>query len=365
MALTTRSTTPKNRFNKLSRKEKIALNHKLADKARDILEYFELKYADCDSYVSTTCPIHEGADNPSAFSICTDPDDEMYGLWRCWTRGCEQSYSHDMIGLIHGLMEMSEKKKVKFPSVIAFAIKFTETSAEQLKEAAGSKEYSVFDKFTKAVERKKKEPTIKISRESVRKSLIRPATYYIDRGFDEKILDKFDVGVCLDKTKQMYNRVVAPVYDDDYNYIVGCVGRVQHENYEGRKWVNSKNFHTGSYLYGYWLAKEKIREMKTVILVEGQGDVWKIHEAGIENVVGIFGSSLSDSQSRTLETCGAFTVVIMTDNDEAGKKARDSIKSKCSRIFNIVEPEFDHKDVGDMTAEQINLEIKPQLEGLI
>ncbi|MAF25454.1 hypothetical protein CL634_07760 [bacterium] len=178
-------------------------------------------------------------------------------------------------------------------------------------------------------------------------------------------MDKFDVGVCLDSTKPMYNRVVAPVYDDDFKYIVGCVGRVQNENHNGKKWVNSKNFHTGSYLYGYWLAKEKIRELKTVILVEGQGDVWRMHEAGIENVVGIFGSSLSDSQSRTLETSGAFTIVIMTDNDEAGKKAKNSIKSKCSRIFNIVEPEFDHKDVGDMTVEQINLELKPQLEGLI
>ncbi|MAF25445.1 hypothetical protein CL634_07715, partial [bacterium] len=190
MVLTTKSTTPKSRFKKpLSREEKIALNHKLADRARDMLEHFGLKYADYESYISTTCPIHDGADNPSAFSICTDSDDDMYGLWRCWTRGCEQSYSHDMLGLIHALMEVSQKAKIRFPDVIEFAINFTETSAEQLKQYANNSEHNVFDKFVKAVEKKKKDSSTKISRENVRKSLTRPAKYYIDRGFTEKVLD--------------------------------------------------------------------------------------------------------------------------------------------------------------------------------
>ena len=201
--------------------------------------------------------------------------------------------------------------------------------------------------------------------ENVRKSLARPAKYYIDRGFAEKVLDKFDVGVCLDSTKPMYNRVVAPVYDDDFKYVVGCVGRVQHEKYNGKKWINSKNFHTGSYLYGYWLAKEKIRELKTVILVEGQGDVWRLWEAKIKNVVGMFGSGLTDTQSRILETSGAFTLILLTDNDEAGEKARRSIRKKCERIFNIVEIDLSTKDVGEMSVEQINEELKPKLKGYI
>lgn len=366
MALTTKSTIKKNRFNKsLTRQEKIVLNQKLTDKARDLLEYFNIKYADYESYISMTCPIHDGADNPSAFSICTDSDDEMYGLWRCWTRGCEQSHSHDMLGLIQALMEISSEKKVKFPEVIKFAVNFVDISSEELNSTSKQEQYTVFDKFTKAVERQPKKSGTNVTRKDVRGSLTRPASYYINRGFDENILDKFDVGVCLDKNKPMYNRVVAPVYDDDFGYMVGCVGRTQHENHNGRKWVNSKHFHTGSYLYGYWLAKEKIRETKTIILVEGQGDVWRLHEAGIENAVGIFGSSLSDSQCRTLETSGAFNLVIMTDNDEAGEKAKGSIKNKCSRIFNIVEPEYTHKDVGDMTVLEIESKIKPQLQGMI
>jgi len=32
-------------------------------------------------------------------------------------------------------------------------------------------------------------------------------------------------------------------------------------------------------------------------------------------------------------------------------------------LFNIIEPVFDKKDVGDMSIEEINKTIRPQLEG--
>ena len=76
----------------------------------------------------------------------------------------------------------------------------------------------------------------------------------------------------------------------------------------------------------------------------------------------MFGSGLTDTQIRILETSGAFTLVLLTDNDEAGKKARNSIRKKCERTFNIIEIELSTKDVGDMSVEQINQEIKPQLK---
>ena len=173
------------------------------------------------------------------------------------------------------------------------------------------------------------------------------------------------MGVCTDTTKQMKHRVVAPVYDDDYEFMVGCVGRSQEENCNGRKWINSKSFNSGMWLYGYWLAKDKIRETRSVILVEGQGDVWRLHEAGLTNSVGMFGSSLSDAQARILETSGALNVVILSDNDSAGQKAKESITKKCERLFHIVYPEISTKDVGEMTIQQIHSELVPQLEGLV
>ena len=131
----------------------------------------------------------------------------------------------------------------------------------------------------------------------------------------------------LDSKKQMRNRVVAPVYDDDFECMVGCVGRIMHEDYNGRKWVNSKKFYAGAWLYGYWLSREHIKNSRMAVLVEGQGDVWRLWEAGIKNVVGMFGSGLTDTQIRILETSGATTLVLLPDNDEAGAKAIRSART--------------------------------------
>ena len=70
-----------------------------------------------------------------------------------------------------------------------------------------------------------------------------------------------------------------------------------------------------------------------MILVEGQGDVWRMHEADYKNCVGIFGSSINDDQLLLLEQSGALNIVILTDFDTAGQKAAQQIIKKCGRRF--------------------------------
>ena len=88
------------------------------------------------------------------------------------------------------------------------------------------------DKILDPLRTDAKKATPNITREEIREGLQRPAEYYLNRGFAEETLDTFDVGFCNVKGKPMYNRVVAPVYDEDYNY-VGCVGRLTDENLKG------------------------------------------------------------------------------------------------------------------------------------
>ena len=120
-------------------------------------------------------------------------------------------------------------------------------------------------------------------------------------------------------------------------------------------------------MYGLNLAKEKILETRTVVLVEGQGDVWRAFEAGLDMTVGIFGCSINDDQLILLETSGALNVVVLTDYDEAGKKAANQIMNKCGRRFNYIRPEMPDgvKDIGDLTVEQIKELILPQIKDFI
>ena len=185
---------------------------------------------------------------------------------------------------------------------------------------------------------------------------------YINRGFHPETLDSFDVGFCFEENRPMSGRVVVPVYDEDYNYI-GCVGRSTNESIKP-KWLHEKGFKK-SILYGLNMAAKYIKESQTAILVEGQGDVWKMCEAGYKNCVGIFGSSINDDQLLLLEKSGALNLFILTVSDEAGHKAYNQILKKCGRRFNYFRPHISQKDVGDMTVEQIQKELNPQLKGII
>ena len=90
-----------------------------------------------------------------------------------------------------------------------------------------------------------------------------------------------------------------------------------------------------------------------------------MYEAGYNNCVGIFGSSINDDQLLLLEKSGAMNLVVLTDSDEAGQKAYNQILKKCGRRFNYFRPHISKKDVGDMTIEEIKEEIDPQLKGII
>ena len=95
-----------------------------------------------------------------------------------------------------------------------------------------------------------------------------------------------------------------------------------------------------------------------------QGDVWKLYEAGIKNAVGLFGKDLSESQKNLLIQSGVSDIVILTDNDQAGREGRMKIQRELSRMFNLIYPPMLKKDVGDMTVEQIKEYILPHVEGL-
>jgi 5S rRNA maturation endonuclease (ribonuclease M5) len=221
-----------------------------------------------------------------------------------------------------------------------------------------------------------------ISREQIVASLEIPATYYVNRGFSKEILTKYDVGLCKNSAKEMYNRVVVPIYDNDKKTMVACTGRSIHpactkcELYhsgncpEGNgkyvaysKWRNNSNSNVSSYLYNYWNAKDFIKRSGVVIVVEGPPDIWRLEELGVHNAVALFGVDMSEEQQILLEMSGALSVVILTDMDKPGRIAVEDIKSKL-RSFRTVAPELSVKDAGELTSEKYEAEVKPHVQKL-
>lgn len=116
-------------------------------------------------------------------------------------------------------------------------------------------------------------------------------------------------------------RIMFPLADAR-SRVVGFGARAMRDN-QPPKYLNTSEgevFHKGSQLFGIDLARKGAARAGTVVLAEGYTDVLALHQAGIENAVGIMGTSFTDEQARELERT-ARTLVLALDADGAGQEA--------------------------------------------
>jgi 5S rRNA maturation endonuclease (ribonuclease M5) len=337
----------------LSREQILKMSNAAAEDIGRLLDHFQVDFIEHPNRFAFACPIH-GGDNTEACCIFSDGN-TIKGNWQCWTKHCEEEYSNNLLGFIRGTMESKYGRKVNLNEAYQFTLDFIggETELEGVK----AKHFNPLEEFQRVQEI----PESSITRDQVRSKLKIPSEYFIKRGFKPETLDDFDVGHSFETGKPMSGRSVAPIYDQNFMFI-GCAGRAENDRMQP-KWLYSKGFKK-CVLYGIHRAYNRILETGSVILVEGQGDVWRMHESGYTQTVGIFGCSLTDDQLILLEKCGVMNVVVLTDSDEAGEKAYEQIVKKGGRRFNYYRPTISTKDVGDLSIEQIKEELGPQLLGV-
>jgi DNA primase len=116
-------------------------------------------------------------------------------------------------------------------------------------------------------------------------------------------------------------RIMFPLADAR-GRVVGFGARAMRDN-QPPKYLNTSEgevFHKGSQLFGIDLARKAAARAGTIVLAEGYTDVLALHQAGVENAVGIMGTSFTDEQARELERT-ARTLVLALDADGAGQEA--------------------------------------------
>lgn len=381
---------PTQKFRSIDQAKLKILCDDLCDHIEDLLAYFDLEYRSNDKMISMCCPIH-GGDNTGAINLYVQGD-SYRGNWKCRTHGCEKIFKGSIIGFVRGILSHHEHAwskdgddAVSFNETIEFVTRFLKKS---LKDIHISKTEKDKQKFSATINNLKTNETPTqncVSRSTIRSNLIIPADYYLSRGYTASVLDKYDVGLCNKPNKEMSNRIVVPIYDQNHQYMIGCTGRsiyskcdtcqsfhanerpcpAPHERYLYSKWKHSLNFKSQNTLYNFWYAKDHIKKLGYVILVESPGNVWRLEESGIHNSVGIFGCSLSDRQKIILDSSGAMSIVILTDNDEAGQKAAEQIDQKCKNTYRILRPLISKNDIGEMSIAEISQEIKPILDKIL
>jgi 5S rRNA maturation endonuclease (ribonuclease M5) len=366
----------------------------LCDNIDGLLDLLGLTYKNSGKMIIMSCPIH-GGDNDAALNLY--PNGDVYrGNWKCRTHQCEQHFKGSIIGFVRGVLSHQQHNWSKpndntcsFDEALNFCLSFINKDMKSIRVSKSSKNKQAFTSVVNnmtnnhvANDSNISNNKARITRDIARKSLVVPSAYFIERGFSKDILDKYDVGLCDNSEKEMYNRAVAPIYDIKYEYIVGCTGRsifnqcssckMYHSpdhacpndatKWKFPKWKHNIDFKSQNHLYNYWFAKKYIGQTNTVILVESPGNVWRLEENNIHNSVAMFGSTLSDRQKILLDSSGAMNLVILTDNDEAGIKAANQIENKCKNTYRIFRPKISTNDIADMSPDQIQNEIKLYLQ---
>lgn len=179
-------------------------------------------------------------------------------------------------------------------------------------------------------------------------------TYFRERGFNDRNIEKFELGYALNEwdgleksaVKSGYSkeileksgliikkedgrtydrfrgRVIFPVHNLS-GKVIAFGARILTKEKDQPKYINSPEtdiYHKSNVLYGMFQAKNEIRKYDFCYLVEGYTDVISLHQAGIENVVASSGTALTEEQIKLMRR---FTenVTVLFDGDAAGIKA--------------------------------------------
>lgn len=323
------------------------IKQKLNNNIEKVLSSLEINYEILGDNIYCKCPIHEGSDNPKALSFATDK-----GIWKCWTRDCQNHYGNDVFGFIRGILSHKTGQEKTFSDALAWACKLLKVKGAIQQDEKPEVEEDAFFDVIKIINQKQK--TIEHKTVQIDFDVSYPSQYFISRGFKEKTLKHFDVGDCTSKCV-LHNRAIIPIHDDDGKNIIGLIGRATKEYISPKFLLYPKGLDKRYCLYNYHRAVEHIKKTNCLYIVEGQGDVWKLYEAGVKNVVSIFGKTVTKQQEEKINKLPITHIVVMTDNDQAGRESKMQIKRQFNRMYKLTFPKITAKDIGEMKIKDIKI----------
>ncbi|PTC00857.1 DNA primase, partial [Thalassospira xiamenensis] len=138
---------------------------------------------------------------------------------------------------------------------------------------------------------------------------------------DLKLVNKNDQGRHYDFFR---DRVMFPIRDRR-GRVVGFGGRIfgSDKDDQGPKYLNSPEtrlFHKGRELYGFYEAKQAHRQLPFVVVVEGYMDVVALAQAGVKEAVASLGTATTSEQLQMLFRATS-KVICCYDGDRAGRDA--------------------------------------------
>ncbi|GGZ16005.1 DNA primase [Echinicola pacifica] len=322
----------------------MALSKLTTDKVKDrvdiedvVNDYVSLKRKGQNLWAC--CPFH----NEKSPSFSVSPAKQIYKCFGCGASGDSLQFVMDIegIGFNEAIRQLAQKYGIEVEE--DKAVTPEEVQAYNERESLYIVQSFAKDLFVKNLKDTDEGRSIGLS-------------YFKERGFNQSIIDKFDLGYAMDSWDHLHNAANKAGHSDDILLKGGLILQKEgdpsrkYDRFRGRvvftihnlagkpiafgariltndkkqpKYINSPEtavYHKSDVLYGIYQAKQAIRSQDNCYLVEGYTDVVSMHLSGIENVVASSGTSLTENQIKLIKR---FTdnVTVLYDGDAAGIKA--------------------------------------------
>lgn len=344
----------------------------LADRHEELFDKLDLKLRVQGSVIYAPCPIHQG-DNQAGFTMYLEG--QVPGWWVCRTKACSDHFKHTIIGFIQGILSSQRgwnkqgDTTATFGQTMGWIKEKMGIDPSLIKASLSDADKAYFSTYISKLERARAHAEQFTPRNKIREMLSIPSVYLMGRGFTKEVLTSNDVG-------EANGRAVFPVYIEDGKRAAGCTARSiyeeckrcgwwhnggvcprKDEGYKFSKWRNSPKIEVRDFLYNFWRSAEAINKTGTCVITEGPLDCMRLMEAGFYNCVSLMGAQMTGRQKVLLETCQAQKLVLLLDMDDAGRKGCEQIVGQCHRLYNIVIPTYNSKDVGDMKVAHVQSEL--------
>ncbi len=150
--------------------------------------------------------------------------------------------------------------------------------------------------------------------------------FLTERGYDNALVS--EAGMLIKKERgghydRFRDRIMFPICDA-MGRPIGFTARVMPGDDEAQaKYINTPEsylYHKGTVLYGIHHAKHAIKQKNNVVVVEGNMDVVATVDAGIDNVVAVSGTAMTEDHINILKRY-ATHFTLFFDSDDAGMTA--------------------------------------------
>ncbi len=150
-------------------------------------------------------------------------------------------------------------------------------------------------------------------------TVLSSAGYSKAQQIDSGMLIENDTGKTYDRFR---DRIMFPI-QDQRGRCIGFGGRVLNNDDQGAKYLNSPEtplFHKGQELYGLYEARQSLRQIKRLLVVEGYMDVVSVAQFDVRYAVATLGTATTSEHLTKLFRLSE-QIIFCFDGDRAGREA--------------------------------------------